>query len=61
MVYFAMTHIYNIIIIIVSLLGNNVKEIIRHVNQDLFVEIFVTGLFLKMTLDFHKVYIPRSL
>lgn len=43
------------------LLGNDVNEIIRHVDQDLFVEMFVPELFLEKALDFHKIYIPRSL
>lgn len=43
------------------LLGNDVNEIIRHVDQDLFVEMFVPELFLEKALDFHKISIPRSL
>lgn len=38
-----MALIDNIIIIIISLPGNDPKEIIRHVDQDLFVDMFVTG------------------
>ena len=56
--YFTMTRTDNII---VSLLGNDVKEVIRQAGQDLFVEMFVTGLFLEKALDFCKVYNPQSL
>lgn len=50
----AMTHIDNVKIIIL-LPGNDPKKIARHVDQDLFVEMFVTGLFLEKAFDFHKV------
>lgn len=60
-VFFAMAHIDNNIIMIISLLGNDAKEIIRHVDQDLFVEMFVIGIFLAKALDFHKVYISQDL
>lgn len=36
-------------------------EIIRHVDQDLFVVMFVTGVFLEEALDFHKVCISPDL
>lgn len=55
--YFAMAPIDNII----SLLGNDVKCNIRHIDPDLFVEWFVTGIFLEKAFDIHKVNILRSL